>query len=361
MDLSKAFDTIDHNILLDKLYHYGFRGESHDWFRNYLSNRTQYVQYNNKASSLENVICGVPQGSILGPLLFILYMNDICSTSNLLSFILFADDTTAFLSDKDVNVLYDTMNKELQEVSNWFKCNTLSLNASKTNLILLGTAYKTKNDKINLKVQLDGCILNRVTNAKFLGMTIDENLTWKSHIDNVCKLCSRNIGVLNKVKHFLPKPSLYQLYCAFILPYLSYGILLWGNSHDKYLAKIFKLQKRAIRIISNSSYLCHTKPLFEKYNTLNIYQIYNKELGIFMYKYKKGLLPLSFDHAFTELGSTHKYDTRNRNNYRHEVHKIKSVFDTVPKLWNKLPESIKNVASLNCFKKTISDFVKIDC
>ena len=80
-----------------------------------------------------------------------------------------------------------------------------------------------------------------------------------------------------------------------------------------------------------------------------------------MYKYKKGLLPLSFDHAFTELGSTHKYDTRNRNNYRHEVHKIKSVFDTGPKLWNKLPESIKNVASLNCFKKTISDFVKIDC
>ena len=281
MDLSKAFDTIDHNILLDKLYHYGFRGISHAWFSDYLSNRSQYVNYNNTISSYEKVTCGVPQGSILGPLLFILYMNDICNTSKLLSFILFADDTTVFLSDTDINVLYETMNRELKEVCNWFKCNKLSLNASKTNLMLLGTAYKTRNSNTTHSIYLDGCKLTRVAHTKFLGMIIDENLTWKTHIENVCKLCSRNIGVLNKVKHFLPKKSLYQLYCSFILPYLTYGILLWGNASMNYMTKVFKLQKRALRIISNSSYLCHTKPLFEKYNTMTIFQLYNKELGLF--------------------------------------------------------------------------------
>ena len=212
-----------------------------------------YVNYNNTTSSYEKVTCVVPQGSILGPLLFILYMNDICNTSKLLSFILFADDTTEFLSDKDFNVLYDTMNNELYEVCNWFKCNKLSLNASKTNLMLLETACKTKNANVSGSIYLDGCQLTRITNTKFLGMTIDENLTWKPHIENVCKLCSRNLGVLNNVKCFLPKNSLYHLYCSFILPYLSYGILLWGNASTQYMTKVFKLQKRALRIISNSS------------------------------------------------------------------------------------------------------------
>ena len=131
MDLSKAFD-IDHNILLSKLYHYGFCGISYDWFASYLSNSKQHVSYQNTKSSYENVICGVPQGSILGPLLFILYMNDICFTSSLLKFILFTDDTAVFYSNDDV--LYDTVNRELNEVCNWFKCKKLSLNASKTNL-----------------------------------------------------------------------------------------------------------------------------------------------------------------------------------------------------------------------------------
>ena len=283
MDLSKAFDTIDHNILLSKLYNYGFRGVSYEWFKNYLTNRKQYVSYNHVNSSYENVNCGVPQGSILGPLLFVIYMNDICNSSKLLSFILFADDTTVFYSDHSIDNMVNVLNNELSEICNWFKCNKLSLNTDKTNLMFLGTRHQTKNIN-STHILLDGCELTRVQEASFLGVTLDQNLTWKQHINKISKKCSRNIGVLNKMKHFLPEKSLQLLYHSLISSHINYGILLWGKANKGYMNKILKIQKKAIRIITNSPYLCHTEPLFEKLNLLNVFDIYKKELGIFMFK-----------------------------------------------------------------------------
>ena len=285
-------------------------------------------------------------------------MNDICKTSKLLSFILFADDTTVFYSNSNIKTLCSTINNELKEVVNWFKCNKLSLNAAKTNLIFIGTPNKTKNITSDVHIYLDGCLLKRVPDAKFLGLILDENITWKSHIRNICKTCSRNIGVLNKLKHILPKPSLYQLYCTLILPYLNYGIILWGDANKEHITRLFKLQKRAIRIINNSSYLCHTKPLFEKCNTLNVFELYQKELCIFMYKYNKGLLPKSFDNVFKDMKGIHKYDTRHKDNYCYEIHKLNNVLSSGPKAWNGLPSDIKSAIHFHGFKRKIVNHIK---
>ena len=122
---------------------------------------------------------------------------------------------------------------------------------------------------------------------------------------------------------------------------MTYGILLWGSASKKYLTKIFKIQKRALRIISNSSYLCHTKPLFENYNTLNIFELYEKELCIFMYKYKYNLLPQSFNKCFTSNNDFHNYDTRNKENFNTRISKVKNLFTNGPKIWNDLPTEFK--------------------
>jgi hypothetical protein len=177
LDLSKAFDTIDHKILIHKLELYGFRGIVLDWFKDYLYNRKQYVYYNSCDSELKDIICGVPQGSILGPLLFILYVNDIINTSNVLDVILFADDTTILYSNKDIRSKFGLINNELKEVSNWFRANKLSVNATKTNYMVLGTPHMTSKNKnaiiddvnVSANIILDETALERVDSTRFLG------------------------------------------------------------------------------------------------------------------------------------------------------------------------------------------------
>jgi hypothetical protein len=191
LDLSKAFDTLDHQTLFTKLDHYGIRGMALQWIKSYFYDRRHYVQFNEISSTNNNIICGVPQGSILGPLFFLLYINDLPNATGLAECLLFADDTSILLSYTDQEYLTTTLNAELKKLNIWMKTYKLSVNINKTIYVIFSSKQKTT--KINLPVLFDDNPLKRVNVVKFLGIYIDENLTWKDHIDHVCTKISKSI------------------------------------------------------------------------------------------------------------------------------------------------------------------------
>lgn len=353
MDLSKAFDTINHYILLRKLRSYGVRGNVLSWFEDYLRNRRQFVHYKSASSQTSTVLCGVPQGSILGPLLFLIYVNDIINSAPFLSYVLFADDTNVFYSHTDLNSLITTLNSELVKLSCWFKCNKLSLNINKTNCIYFRNNNSRQN-ALQQNILIDGLPLVEKEFTKFLGVTIDSQLNWKNHIDRICTSASRGVGILNKLKHFFSRKTLYMLYNALVFPYMSYCNTVWGNSNKTQIQSLLLLQKRALRICTSSHYLSHTDPFFYQLKTLKIDDVHTFQTAIFMFKFSKKLLPSTFQNIFTYNSNIHSYPTRHSLDIHLNNPKIllahRSIRHHGPDIWNSLPDNIKLSSSLYSFK-----------
>ena len=198
LDFSKAFDTVNHDILLQKLYYYGIRGNAYEWFKSYLTDRVQYVTYSGVQSSPKKIQCGVPQGSILGPLLFLLYINDLPNVcANTMPF-LFADDTNLFISGKNSHELYEAANNDLNAISEWLQVNRLSLNVKKTHYMLFSS---TKIMSTNAELTIEGEAISEVTKTKFLGAIIDNRLNWQHHISYISCKIAKGIGIIIKLKN----------------------------------------------------------------------------------------------------------------------------------------------------------------
>jgi hypothetical protein len=256
--LSKAFYTLNHDILFSKLERYGIRGVALNWIKSYFKNRKQFVQFNNVSSTQKLIQCGVPQGSILGPLFFILYVNDLPNASQLVRPLLFADDTSICYSHSDPAVLVTVLNEAIQNIDLWIKTNKLSINIDKTNYVI----FQSKQKKItqDLSLSIDDKLITRKQQVKFLGVLLDENLSWKPHINYVCNKISKSIGVIYRARFNLSLSTKLSLYYTLIYPYLNYCNIVWSSTYVTNLQRILILQKRIVRLLTNSVFSANTAP-----------------------------------------------------------------------------------------------------
>ena len=362
LDLSKAFDSLQHNILLAKMQKYGIRGLALNWFESYLSGRRQYTNYKGINSEYETIVCGVPQGSVIGPLLFLIYTNDLPNISNNAKFVLFADDTNIIIEDNSIESLENKVNDILIKVGIWFNVNKLSINISKTKFILFTRKPYTQVNQIEIK--LNNILIEQTDHIKFLGVTIQHNFSWEIHIRNIGNKVSQVNSNLSRLKNILPRITLETIYRSLVEPYLMYGTVAWGNAPNKYLNRLKVLQKRSIRHIAKTKYNSHTDPIFrtkrilkfEDIVKLNCCKLYHRKIHATVPQYHISQL-LTHEQSVQSHMTTRQCQDIYIHPIRNELSK-QTINYSVGHTWNNLPLEIreKHNLSLSRFSNIIKDY-----
>lgn len=355
-DLSKAFDCINHKLLLKKLEVYGIRGMALNWINSYLRERTQSVKVMQDGQTCFSegikVLTGVPQGSVLGPLLFIIFINDIVDNINRSFLTIFADDTSAIISAKDNDVLSKDATNCVKEITRWCNSNGLVLNPHKTNLVFF-SPMGVKND-LSVLVRADNNSICQNDCVKFLGVQMDKNLSWQNHTENVIKiLATKNFAIL-QIRDTVNINTLKTFYYGCVNSVLSYGILCWGNCSA--VQKVFTMQKRIIRSMFHLSYTTSCRPYFRRHGVLPVYSMYILQA---VYYVKRNI------NEIPRCRNINNYNTRIGNNLYVPAHRLtqghKGPFITSIKLYNHLPQKLRDIDSLNCFKSSVRKFLADKC
>lgn len=354
LDFSKAFDLVNHELLIQKLKLHKCDDKSLQWFRSYLNDRKQRVVIQNSKSSQSLIRSGVPQGSILGPLLFLIFINDMPQFISRSKDMMYADDINLFSAHQSVQFIEEALNVDSLAAYNWGLSNDMVLNPKKCSSMLISSQQKKARSKqdthLNIKIRND--IIPSVPSTKLLGVVIDSNITWNEQIGNIHNHIARNLFLLKQIKYYLSIADRKTFYNSFILPYFDYCCVIWGNCSKHLLFDIIKLQKKAARLILDKDITTPSKKLFSELSWMPIQERISYHYSLQVFKCLNGLAPEQLQNLFTPTNAIHCHNTRSAttNNLHIGPKHTRSFTHLGAKSWNNLPFSVRNSKTIAAFK-----------
>ena len=355
LDFSAAFDVIDHNIMIAKLSKYRLSSLALDWMKSYLMERSQRVFFNGSLSDRQYNNCGVPQGSCLGPLLFIIFTNELPHVTKNTNMVMYADDTTLYSSASTINELAISLNQDLERVSNWVRENKLALNVTKTKSIVFGSRYMLADDP-QLHLSMSGTPIEQVKKTKLLGVLLDSQLSWSGHIDCIITKMGRGLAMVRKCSTYLTPSVMGQVIQSLVFCHLYYCPVIWSAANISDLNKLQLVQNRAARLALNCSTRTNIVFMHTRLSWLSVEQKLLCSLLIFFRNITLNHTPDYFYEQFLKATITHNYNTRNAclgqltlpapktNSQKHTV-----IYRSLSS-WNMLPPHIKLTQNKLSFK-----------
>ena len=367
LDIKKCFDSINHELLLYKLDCYGIRENESRFFSSYLSNRKQAVKCKEIISNDKMITVGVPQGSVLGPILFMMFINDISQHIHLGTANLYADDCIIYCSGVTFDDVQSNLQKCIDDVSLWYAGNKLVLNAEKSNSMLITSKYKHQNvlnDK-ELEIIINDCKIRQVKNCEYLGITIEESLSWEDHINKLCSSLTRKVGMLSRLRKSTPQDIMKRIYMSTVQPCIDYAISIWGNTTNINLDKVQRIQNYAARVITSQFDYINVRGI-EIVNALgwfNVRQRFYYFNVLLMFKCIHGLAPLYISNNVLmecEMVSRSLRSCESMNiyvPYCENFYQSKTFATTAGKFWNNLPKVLQNICDITLFKSELKKFI----